>query len=419
VFAAILLSILSRVSAALQKGGSTDPFRPLDLDGAVRSAQIEKKCVLVVVARAGAPETKKLDGTFGEAKVREWMAAKAIAIRVDFDRQPDLAARFRVHILPTMVFLNDKGLELDRLTGHVDGRTFRAEAESILAGGDPVARVRKRLVGHENEPHLRIDLAGALYDRGLLEEAMREYLWCWDHGVEFDPGFAEARRDFLLREIVRLGRVYTPASDELATRAATLFERVVDCSATLVQVRDFLTINQTLQQDDRTLAAWDAITKDPTGCEEMQKMLAPNVLDALIDARRYKEAAERLGDAVARFDAAATAFEADAKRWRKERPEDAEAKIEVERRALRVDACRWFETLLGAGRYDDADKLSARVLAHDGKGATYTALLRAALRAESHGAAKSIARRAEADKKLSEAEKAEVRTAAKQILQPK
>jgi len=419
VYAAILISLLSFLSVLRPGGGSSDPFRPLDLDGATKSAVIEKKCVLVVIARPGAPETKKLDPTFLDSKVREWIAAKAIAVRVDVDRDEELATRFRIHVLPTMLFLNDKGLELDRLTGIVDARVFRAEAESILAGGDPVARVRKRMVGRENDPHARIDLAGALYDRGLLDESMREYLWCWDHGVEFDPTFADARRDFLVREIVRLGRVYTPAADELASRAAKLFERVADCGANAEEMRDFLTITRALQRDDMALAAWDAIAQREEGCDETTKLLAPRVLDALIDAHRYKEAAERLGDAAARYDATVASNEAEAKRIRKERPTEADARVERDRRALRVDACRWYETLLGAGNYDDAEKLAVRVLANDGKGVTYTALLRAALRVEAHGTAKSIARRAAADKRLTEAEKLEVQTAAKDILQPK
>ena len=60
-----------------------------------------------------------------------------------------------------------------------------------------------------------------------------------------------------------------------------------------------------------------------------------------------------------------------------------------------------------------------RICEFDHKGAGYVALIRGALRAEAHGAAKSIATRAYADAKLTEAEKSEVKKAAVGIVQPK
>src|SRR5690606_24223484 len=122
--------------------------------------------------------------------------------------------------------------------------------------------------------------------------------------------------------------------------------------------------------------------------------LAPIAIDAMIDARRYAEAAALVGDLDAYVGALVAAADKDLRRFEKERWALA---ADARRRKQRSDLSRLYEALLGALRYDDADALSKRTLALDGKGATYVALIRAALRAEAHGAARSIAVRAYGD----------------------
>lgn len=401
-------------------GPGPDPFRAIDIDAAVRAASLERKCVVVSFGRAGEAESKKLDTTtWVEPKVREWLVAKAVAIKVDVEKRDDLSSRFRIHVVPTILFLNDAGIELDRITGYVDGRSFKPEAESILAGGDPVARVKKRLVGRENDPHLRIDLARAYSDRGQLQESLVEYAWCWDHGLESDPNFGEARRTFLLQEFLRLSRVYPAAGDALEERVSALSVHIDDCSASDMELVDFLTLNRLLQQDERTLRAYDAILSTDEPCLALKKKLGPYVVDPLIDSRRYKEALDLIGDFVAHFESLATAFKDEAKRLTLERPTDSATMIEANRRKLRIDGARLYEALLGALRYDDGDLLVPHILAFDAHGATYTALIRAALRVEAHGQARAIALRAYVDTRLTDAEKLEVKLAAREILQPK
>lgn len=414
VIYALLLSMLGLV------GPGSEPFRALELDAAVQAARLEKKCVLVVFGRAGAPDARKLDSTtWVEPKVREWLASKAVPIKIDVDAREDVSSKYRIHIVPTIVFLNSSGVELDRITGYVDGRAFRPEADAILNGGDPVERVRKRLVGHELDPHLRIDLAGALCDRGLLAESLAEYMWCWDHGLEANPAFGVDRRAFLLREILRLSRVYPPAGDALALRAHDLFERVSGCDASGSDLDDFLALDRLLQQDDRTLAAYDGIASSEGACAAVKARLAPHVVDPMIDVQRYQEAITLLGDVGAHFKSLALAFDDESKRLMRDRPNDASALIDVNRRRLRIDAARLYEALLGALRYDEAESLAKRIFAFDERGATYTALVRAALRVEAHGQARSIAVRAYGNPKLTDAEKLEVKSAAREILQPK
>lgn len=414
MYLALILALLRLV------GGTPDVFRPLEFDAALLTARQEQKCVLVVFGSSASADTKKLDAaTWSDAKMREWIGKSAVAIRVDVEQQIELSRRFRVHVLPTVVFTNTQGIELDRVTGFVDGRTMRSEAEAILAGSDSVARVKKRLVGHENDPQLRIDLAGAYSDRGLLKEALVEYLWCWDHGVESDPRFEETRSNFLLREIQRLGRLYTPASDALQSRAQHLFDRMTGCNASEREVSDFVSIYTAIDREDKILEAFDQMQPDVELCQSMRARLAPHLADPMIDARRYKEAVAMLGDVKARLESRITRFQDESARLRADKVADANARIEAKFKALRIDMARMYEALLGAGQFDPADVVSKRILEFDPKCPEYLALIRAALRAEAHGAARSIALRAYADTKLTEAEKGEVRKVAKAIIQPK
>jgi hypothetical protein len=414
MYLALILAVLRLL------GGTPELFRPLDLDAAVLAARQERKAVLVVFGSAASADTKRLDtSTWNEAKMREWIGRKAVAIKVDVEQQVELARRFRVHVLPTIVFLNAQGIELDRLTGFVDGRVLRPEAELILAGADSVARLQKKLVGHENDPQLRVDLAGAYFDHGLLKESCDEYLWCWDHGVESDPSFEATRADFLLREIQRLGRVYTPASDALQERARHLFDRLTGCNASDREVKDFVAIYQTTEREDKILEAFDQMQPDVELCKAMRARLGPYITDALIDARRYTEAVELLGDVKANLEARIARYQADVARLQADKSLDFSARIETRLKALRVEMARLYEALLGAHEYDPADVVAVRICEFDHKGAEYVALIRGALRAEAHGAAKSIATRALSDTKLSDAEKAEVKKAAVGIVQPK
>jgi thioredoxin-related protein len=395
-------------------------FRALDLEAAVSAARSEHKCVLVVFGRAGSAEAKKLDmTTWIETKVREWIALKAVPIKLDLDRNDDVATKLRIHSVPTTVFLNDQGREVDRITGYVDGRTFLAETRAIFGGVDPLERAQKHLAEAPDAPRLRMDVAMALGDRGDFDAALDQLLWCWDHGREADSTFEEARRTFLLRELMRLARIHPKTADALSARARMLFEKITTCAAAAEDVTDFLLLNRNLQQEDRTLAAFDALDPNSEACAALRAQLGPLIVDPLIDARRYAEAVERIGDPRAHFNRLVAAFRTECERLERDHPTEAFTAIDTNRRALRNQAARIHEALLGAKQYDESEAYAKLVLLFDGRGPTYCALICAALRVEAHGQAKALVTRALSDPKLTPSEKEDVRKLSTAIIQPK
>lgn len=397
-----------------------DLFRGLDLEAALVAAKSEHKCVLALFARVEAPETRKLETTtWNETKVREWLALKAVAVRFDVGRDQELAARLRVHAAPTIVFLGENGVEIDRINGYVDGRGFLSETKSIFGGTGPLERAQKALAAAPGDPHRHLDVAIVHGDRGELAEALTELLWCWDHGVESDPGFVDTRRTFLVRELMRLQRLYPKAGDELVARANALLQRATECAVSDAELEDLLLLDRELQQEERTLAAYDAVPEESEACASLRARLGPHVIDPLIDARRYGEALEWLGDVRARFNESVIAFRREADRLARDDPREAFVLTDTRRRALRNQSTRWYEALLGAARYDEADALAGTILVFDGRGPTYLGLMRAAIRAEAHAHAKALAVRALADPKLTPSEKEDVRTLSAEIIQPK
>jgi thioredoxin-related protein len=405
---------------ALEPAPPPELFRPLDFDGAVAAAKTERKCALVVFTSAGSAAAKQLEmQTFPDPKVREWIVPKAVPIKLDADKNEALTTRLRIHTTPTTLFVNDAGREIDRITGYVDGRAFLEEAKAILGGRDPFERAKKRFDADTNDPHRRIDLALALLDRTEFEAALEQYLWCWDHGVSADPSFAATRRTFLLKELMRLGRLHPKAADALAERARAAYDKVVTCTAPEADLLDFLLLNHELQQDERTLAAYDALDSGSEGCAALRERLGPLIVDPLIDARRYTEAIERLGDPRERLTRMIADFRAESERLQKENKNEAFVAIDTNRRALRTKAARIYEALLGAKQYDDGGAYAKLLLTYDPSGGTHCALILAALRVQAHGEADALVKRALADPRLTTAEKDDVRKLATGIIQPK
>lgn len=397
-----------------------DLFRPLDFDGAVAAAKTEHKCAMVLFTSPGSGAVKQLDSlTWIDPKVREWMVLKAVPVKLDAEKNDELAARLRIHTTPTTLFVNESGREIDRITGYVDGRAFLEETKAIFGGRDPLERARKRYEADTNDPHRRIDLAFALEDRSDFNGALEHLLWCWDNGVARDPSFAEKRRTFLLKQIMRLGRLHPKAADALAERARAAYDKVVTCTAPESDLLDFLLLNHELQQDDRTLAAYDALDPGSDGCAALRERLGPLVIDPLIDARRYTEAVARLGDPKDQLNRMVAEFRAESERLQRDHKSEAFVAIDTNKRALRIRAARIYEALIGAKKYDEGGAYAKLVLAFDPGGATNCALILAALRVEAHGEAQALVTRALADPRLTPSEKDDVRKLAAGIIQPK
>ena len=189
-----------------------------------------------------------------------------------------------------MLLLRPDGAEIDRLVGYRDARTFLADARDALAGNDSLSRARKKLEGaNANNPMLRMSYADAPAQKGRTEDALSEYLWCFDHGLEHGPAFMGVRLSFLLGRIVQLGRTHPAAIDELRKRRDAARKSLETGKADFKTAMEFTALNQNLGR-----ARADAGPLRPDQGRQVppalvRQQIFDQALEQLLKARRYKE----------------------------------------------------------------------------------------------------------------------------------
>ncbi len=124
---------------------------------------------------------------------------------------------------------------------------------------------------------------------GRAEDALSEYLWCFDHGLEHGPGFVGVRLSFLLGKIAQLGQTHPAALDELRKRRDAAGKKIMARSADFGTAMDFTGLSSTLEEPQETLALFDRIKADKSQPVAVRQYLFDQALDELLKARRYKE----------------------------------------------------------------------------------------------------------------------------------
>ena len=150
----MLQLVLVLVSLSFPAAG--DAFRELDYEHAQAAAVQEKKIVLIDFFTTWCVPCKKLDSvTWKDDAVLEWIGKQAVALKIDAEKNVELAKRFKIDSYPTVLLLKPDGTLIDRLVGYKEPKEFLAAATDALAGKDSLARAKGKLVGHEKDPMVR------------------------------------------------------------------------------------------------------------------------------------------------------------------------------------------------------------------------------------------------------------------------
>jgi thiol-disulfide isomerase/thioredoxin len=358
-------------------------FRELSLDQAKRAAADgRKQLVLVDFYTTWCGPCKKLDETtWKDPGVIDWLGKNAICLKVDAEKEAALAATYRINAYPTVLLLRPDGAEIDRLVGYRDAKAFLADAGEALTGNDSLARARKKLEGTSaNDPMLRSSYGDALAQKGRAEDALSEYLWCFDHGVEHRPSFIGVRNSFLLGKIVQLGRAHPAALDELRKRRDAARKLLEGGTGDFKTAMEFTAINKNLGEPDQTVALFDRIKGEKSLQPMVRKIILDEALDQLLTGKRYKEI-------IANSDAKALVRQriADHERNRSLFPEDSGLRAYMKRQ-VRLYGLKYYEAFLGAGDPAGAAEIAALLVGFDPANA-YPELITAAKRAGDERAA--------------------------------
>jgi len=395
-----------------------EPFVDLEYEAALKAAERDEKIVLIDYYTTWCGPCKKLDRTtWKDEKVRAWLEKHTVALKIDAEKQRDLAKKHRVRAYPTILLLRPDETVVDRLVGYRGAATFLEEVKAALAGKDSLARAREKLDGSgEKDPMERMNYARELHQRGKHAEALEHYLWCFDHGESHSRGFTGVRLSFLASDIQRLGAEYEPAIKALKARRDAarrivlakrdakktsrdddygLFGRLaekfsfpgVDAGRARAAM-ELAALNRTLEANEDTLNVYEALVKQEDVEPLTLKMLVNEIVDLLLDRRRYADIQEGLGDLLEEVERRLDMLTHDRKMVESgQLPED----VMVQFRRSTIEECaKYYEVALGVGDQRLAERIARKLIDVDQAEYTFTILVQHAIRAGDMVAAKQL-----------------------------
>ena len=176
----MLSTPLPVLSVALLLGALPgEPFLDLGFEAALEQAKKTEKLLLVDFTASWCAPCKKMDrDTWSDPGVRAWLAEHALAIQVDVDREKDLAKRFGIEAMPTVVAFRG-GAEFDRIRGYRDAAAFLGWTRAVLEGRRSADELMERAqaLADSTDVEARRDLARELLGAKQYDAALEQYLW--------------------------------------------------------------------------------------------------------------------------------------------------------------------------------------------------------------------------------------------------
>lgn len=416
VTAALLFSI-----AILTRTPTEGPFQDLTFVQALAAAKRDNKVVMIDFFTTWCVPCKKLDSTtWKDADVVAWLSQKAIALKLDAEKEVDLAKQHNINAYPTMLLLKPDGSEIGRIVGYKTPKEFLSQATDTLAGKNAITRAKEKVVGHEKDPMARGNYADELAGAGRYEEALAEYLWCFDEGERASPAYAGVRVSFLVSDIVNLGQRYPPAIKALEDRRDTAESRLLGAGGSDDDVRVVVALNRDLGFPQRNLVLHDTLKRMKPLSVRMRYTFSHELLVPLVEARRYQDALDLFDNPPGYVTWSIKLHRSTPKidDHEDEQLNAMLASMEIERINDLVSKCgKVYEALLGIGKPEMAATVATELIQFAPSGATYSTLTDLAVRAGSFDAARSMAEKGL--KELPEAEQGAVRQAQARIPMPK
>ncbi len=289
-----LLSLLTLGWALSLHLAAAEPASPafwnLNFAHAATRAAAEQKIVFIDFYTTWCGPCKELDRTtWLDPQVIELLQTKAVALKIDAEKEADLATRYKIAAYPTLLLLKPDGTEIDRIVGYRPAGKFIEAFNAGLAGKGSAARAQEAVtnaVTPDSKVKARYELGQSLAGQGRHAEALVEFLWCYDEGMAQAPAYAGVRNSFLLGDIEELADAHPPARAALVERRDRLQQAFLANPGDRRAPRDLGALNHALGEDDKTLALLDQLP----ATDKNRRALGMSVLPLLLKARRHADA---------------------------------------------------------------------------------------------------------------------------------
>ena len=353
------------------------PFSDLSFEAASKLAAQKGKIVLVDFYTTWCGPCKMLDKTtWTDPAVIQLLEQKTVALRIDVDKEVALSKRYKIEAYPSVLLIKPDGTEIDRLVGYREPKAFMADFNAALAGKDSISRARDLLMdAGTNDPSARMQFGVALAQKGRDADALAEYLWCFDHGVEASPAFSGVRLSFLLMYIKNLSAHYPPAGKALEDLRDERQAKMAAGATDLQTVQDLVSLNGVLDQKEKNFAVFDRLPAGNHGRDIILALFA----DQFLEAKRYADVLQGT-DGKPAFKKAVDQFDQVLVSLGKDNP--MRDRMEETMRKMTVNTgAHGFEALAGLKRNQEGKDLAGQILKFDSSQATRTLLAEAGQRA--------------------------------------
>ncbi len=352
------------------------PFTDVNFDEASKQAAQSDKIVLVDFYTTWCGPCKMLDkNTWTDSEVIKLLRDKTVSLRLDAEKETALAKRYKIEAYPSVLLIKPDGTEIDRLVGYRDPKLFMSDFNAALAGKDSVARAKDKVTAAgTNNPSARMRLGQALAEKGEYPEALAEYLWCFDHGLEASPSFVGVRVSFLLMYMKNLADKYQPARQAMESRRDDREAKVLAGSKDIELIQDLVALNKTLEQPEKSLAVFDKLPANSKTREIMSRLLT----EQFLEARRYADVIQGT-DGKAAFKKAVDQYHTTLDSLG-ENPMRKQVQETLRRMAIN-QGTHYFEALAGLKQNQDGKDLAGQILQFDSSQSTRNFLADAAKRA--------------------------------------
>lgn len=205
-FKNIILSVIPFLLIAKLSNAQEVKFLDVTFDKALIEANKENKILMIDFYTDWCVWCKELDKkVYTNSEVADFANKSFINLKIDAEKGVgiELAKTYKIVGYPTILFLNDKREEIDRIYGYLPPKEFLTRIQNIFLGINTLDSIKKALVESPDNPVLNYKLAKKFIDNGSEADDILSYL---QKVVTNDPdNFSGYKDDALLLIAVASG----------------------------------------------------------------------------------------------------------------------------------------------------------------------------------------------------------------------